>query len=179
MRRTRRVCGPFGQGVSCVARILLTSERTTTRTRGWAAQEPSNPAMQGFSQGTWTHGAAGSCKPIKPPRAERRRFLLPWWLRSRSLAVCSPQAHGGIGLERGLCRHVPKHIVLKHLAPRARRTAQRSARLFGGNGNKTTDVSRSRNKRGTMTRVRSSTMAARHHYTGGCRQPVRGQITRR
>jgi hypothetical protein len=73
MRRTRRVCGPFVRAACRQARDLLTSERTTTGTRGWAAQGPSNPASQGFGQAPRT-GLRWELQAEKSSRAERRRL---------------------------------------------------------------------------------------------------------
>ena len=88
-------------GAPVEARQLRGSERTMTRRRGGRPKDPAMRRCPAFSQGTRRRGAAGSCKPIKPSRAERRRFL-----RARLLfAVCCSTS--------SRC-----HVPGKHMMPR-------------------------------------------------------------
>ena len=111
-RRGAGCDGPVAwAGLSCMAacrmaRSMLTSERMVTCTRGG---RPKDPAIRRAKDLVKAQGraAAGSCKPIKPSRAERRRFPASVAAAfAQPPAVCSPKAYGAMGLERGLWRHV-------------------------------------------------------------------------
>ena len=148
MRRTRRVCGPFVRWRAVKARQLQSSERTMTRRRGGRPKDPAMRRCPAFSQGARRRGAAGSCKPIKPSRAERRRMRC---VRSRCRkAACRVLFH----------QHTVSCAWKAHDAtwsPTWRRgrgeTPCRSARPFGGSRNKTTGEPRAGDGRGAMTRV--------------------------